>query len=152
GFTPTTLVVYNNARYQPTFVSATQLQIAYPVFESTAGSSVYFSVTDPASGYVNSMALPLKVTPLPPTVASVTPSSLYVDQGPQQVAVAGAWFTQTSVVYVNGSARPTTLNNLGQLVVQLSAQDDHVVGNLTLTVADPASGNIASNAATLAIQ
>ena len=156
NFTPTTQVSYSGLGYaQTTYVSPTQLSFTFTTSLSSpyAGSAVSISVTDPASGNVSSNALPLAVTAAAPITSSISPSSVFVDQGTVAVTVIGQFFTPTSIVYVNGNARPTTLNNNnGQLIAQLSALDVSTVGSAAITVEDSASGNVASNPVTLTVQ
>ena len=83
---------------------------------------------------------------------SVSPANVLVDEGALTVTVTGQYFTSTSVVYFNGSARPTTMNARGQLVAQLSALDVAATGTDAITVSDPVSGNVASNPVSLVVQ
>lgn len=134
------------------YVSATQLTVSFTAsgVSPAAGSTLSVSVTDPASGNRTSNALPLQVTPAFPVITSISPSSVFVNQGGFALTVTGQFFSATSVVYVNGSARPTTLNN-GQLVAQLTALDVSMIGTATITVEDSVSGSVASNSAVLNI-
>ena len=134
------------------YVSSTQLTVSFTASGASpaAGSTLSVSVTDPASGNRTSNALPLQVTPAFPVITSISPSSVFVNQGSFALTVTGQFFSPTSVVYVNGSARPTSLNN-GQLVAQLTALDVSMIGTATITVEDSVSGSVASNSAVLNI-
>lgn len=153
NFTATTQVVpFGVASLGTTYVSPTQLSVSFTVTGTTlaAGSTLNIVVMDPASGNRPSNALALQVTAAVPVVTGITPSSVYVSQGAFALTVTGEFLTATSVVYVNGSARPTALSN-GQLIAQLTAADVAAVGTATITVKDSASGNVASNSIALSI-
>jgi len=151
-FTPTTLLVINGAIYGATYVSSTKIEFPNFAMNYGAGSQVVFTVQDPASGNVNSNALVLKITPAIPVITSISPATVTVGQGALSLAVTGQYFTATSVVYFNGTAVPTTLNNQGQLIAQLTATDFAAPRTAKITVEDPASGNVASNSVNLTIQ
>lgn len=152
NFTATTTVSYNSQILQPTYVSPTQLTVPNIPVSYQAGSVVNVAVTDPASGYIFSNSLQITITAAIPVATGIAPATITVDQGALALTVSGQYFTSTSVVYFNGGARPTTLNQQGQLVAQLSATDVSSAGTETITVQDPASGGVASNAVSLVIQ
>ena len=152
NFTTTTLVSYNGVLLQPTYVSPTQLTISSINTNFAAGSAVNVAVTDPASGNVLSKALQLAIISPVPVLSSLSPATIQAAQGALAVTVAGQYFTATSQVYFNGSARPTTQSASGALVVQLTATDVASVGTGSITVEDPASGDVPSNALSLLIQ
>ena len=153
NFTPTTEVSYNGSDIRATFVSSTQITVSFYGYFSAFDATASVAVVDPASGYVNSNFLQLTITPAIPVITGVTPATLVADQGASTINVSGEYFTSTSIIYFNGSARPTTLNtNNGQLVAQLTALDVSAAGTQTITVEDSVSGNVASNAVNLVIQ
>jgi outer membrane protein assembly factor BamB len=153
GFTPTTLVQAGNFLQQPTFISSTQISLQGFSVATYGGSTISFSVVDPASGFIPSNTLNLALTPAVPATSGVTPSMAFAQQGGLSIAVSGQFFSPTSVVYFNGSARPTALNNnTGQLVAQLSAADLATQGTETITVEDPLSGNVPSNSVSFVVQ
>ena len=152
GFTASSLVVINSSNIlSSVYVSSTQLTVGPMTFAYTAGSAS-LTVQDPASGYVPSNALTLTFTTPVPALTSVAPATVIAAQGALALAVNGQYFTPTAVVYFNGSSRPTTLNNQGQLVAQLTSQDVAAAGTASITVEDPASGNAPSNALNFVIQ
>ena len=150
GFTPTTVVQAGNFLQQATFVSSTQLAVQGFSTANYLGS-IPFSVVDPASGFINSNALSITITPAIPVTSGVSPATVIAQQGAIAVTVSGQFFTPTSVVYFNGSPRPTMSGNQG-LVAQLSASDVSAPGTEAITVQDPASGNVASNAVSFAVE
>jgi outer membrane protein assembly factor BamB len=152
NFTATTRVSYNGNLLQPTSFSATQLTISSINTSFSAGSTVNIAVTDPASGNLLSNALPLAITSPAPVLSGISPATIGAAQGALALTVTGQYFTASSQVYINGSARPTTLNMNGALVAQLTAADVQNVGTKNITVEDPASGNLPSNVVILVIQ
>lgn len=157
NFTPTAqAIIGQNPSFTTSYVSPTELTVTFTTnaLYAAAGTSLNVVVADPASGYQNSNALQLTVTAAVPTVTGISPSSVYANQGSLALTLSGQYFTATSVAYVNGSARPTTVNvnNNGQLVAQLRALDVATAGTAVITVEDPASGNVASNSTSLTIQ
>ena len=151
-FTPSTAVLINDSVLPSAYVSSTQITVGPTAFNYTSGTSLSLTVQDPASGYVPSNAVTLDVTPAIPVAASLAPATVIAAQGALSLTVSGQYFTSTAVVYFNGNSRPTTLNNQGQLVAQLTAQDVAVAGTASITVEDPASGSVPSNSLSFAVQ
>jgi outer membrane protein assembly factor BamB len=149
NFTPTTVVYVNSAYQQPTYISATQMSF-------TMGTVPYN--TQPLEVQVAAvfgavLSNPVSVTLVPPVpvIFSLSPSTL-IAQGPAvSVAVQAQNATSTAIVYFNGSARPTSMDLQGNLIVQLSASDVANAGSDAITVVDPASGNTPSNPANLTV-
>ena len=152
NFTATTWVSYNGVLVQPTSFSPTRLTVSSINTNFPVGSTVNVAVTDPASGNLLSNALPLAITTPAPVLSSISPATIGAAQGALALTVTGQYFTAASQVYFNGSARPTALNSSGALVAQLTAVDVQSVGTESITVEDPASGNLPSNTLSLVIQ
>jgi subtilisin family serine protease len=83
-----------------------------------------------------------------PSVTSLSPGSTST-VADFTLTVNGSNFVSDSVVRWNGSDRPTTFVNGGQLTAQISAADVSVVGTATVTVFTFAGGN--SNPATFTV-
>ena len=150
GFTPATVIYFGNSTLPATYVSSTQIKIGPITFLQTTAGTFAVSARDPASPNGTSNSLTFTVTAPLPIASTLAPSSMIADQGAQMLTVTGQYFTATSVVQLNGSDRPTKLTGPG-LLAQLSAADIANAGNVSITVTDPASGNVASNALTLTI-
>jgi len=151
GFTPSTLVLINNSVVPSVYVSSAQMTVGPMSFVYSSGTA-FVTAEDLSSGFVPSNALTLTFTTPVPVVAGVAPATVFAAQGALAVTVSGQFFTSTAIVYFNGSSRPTALNNQGQLVAQLTAQDVAAAGTASITVEDPASGNAPSNASSFVIQ
>src|SRR5258708_2302489 len=153
NFAPTAKVLWNRSALPTNYDSATQLTapVTSPPFATSVGTA-QLTVEDPASGNVPSKALTLTFTQPIPVVNGLTPANVVAAQPALSVTVSGQYFTSTAVVYFNGSARPTSLNSQGQLVAQLTTQDVAAAGTESITVEDPASANVPSNAMNFVIQ
>jgi outer membrane protein assembly factor BamB len=151
GFTQSTVVLLNRQVIQSTYVSATQITVG-PLQFSTSVGTFQLTVEDPASGDVPSNAITLTFTQPIPVINGLTPANVVAAQRALSLTVSGQYFTSTSVVYFNGSARPTSLNNQGQLVAQLTTQDVAAAGTESITVEDPVSANVPSNAVNFVVQ
>ncbi len=149
GFTPNTAVSYGNALYQPTYISPTKLQLTNFSVLVYAQGDILFSVVDPASGWSNTLAL--AITPPIPVISTINPATVFAAQGAVSLNVTGLYFTGTSTIYVNGTARTTTNVN-GVLTAQLSAADVATAGKAAITVKDSAAGDTPSNTVDLLIQ
>jgi outer membrane protein assembly factor BamB len=89
------------------------------------------------------------VTQAVPTVASLSPSSAHVGDGPLTVTVVGSNFTAQSVLQWGGSARPTTVVSATQLTAVISATDLAAAATVPVTVV---TGSATSSAVNFAIQ
>jgi outer membrane protein assembly factor BamB len=152
NFTASSVVLLNGSVVSATYVSSTQIAVGPVAFTYGSGSALQVTVEDPASGNVPSNAETIGVTPPVPVATSLAPASVIAAQGASSLTVSGQYFTSTSTVYLNGGALVTSLNNQGQLVAQLTAQDVAVAGTARITIEDPASSNVPSNALNLVIQ
>jgi hypothetical protein len=83
-----------------------------------------------------------------PSITTLSPASTTVPAD-FTLTVNGSNFISDSVVRWNGSDRPTTFVNSGQLTAQISAADVSVAGSATVTVFTFAGGN--SNPATFTV-
>jgi outer membrane protein assembly factor BamB len=152
GFTTSTVVLINNFVVPSAYVSSKKITIGPTTFSYTPGTTLSLTVEDPASGNVPSSGVTLNFTPPIPVATSLAPATVIAAQGALSLTVSGQYFTSTAAVYFNGNSRPTTLNNQGQLVAQLTAQDVAVAGSASITVEDPVSSNVPSNVLSFVIQ
>jgi len=74
---------------------------------------------------------------LPPSITSVSPSSVTAGGPAFTLTVNGANFVPGSVVQWNGSARPTTIVSTAQLQVSITSADIAVGAANTVTVVNP---------------
>ncbi len=72
-----------------------------------------------------------------PVIGGLVPEVQTVNAGAGQLVVSGGNFVTSSVVQVNGVARPTEWIHGGRLVATLAAEDTAVVGTVMVTVRTP---------------
>ncbi|MCC6588874.1 MAG: SBBP repeat-containing protein [Bryobacterales bacterium] len=116
-----------------------------PVTTSNFSTSLVIASTDPVTP---TLTVPLTGAgtlqpPAPnpvPFILNIQPESILSGGAPFNLFVNGKDFTRTSVVEVNGQARPTFYNFNNQLIASLRAQDIAQAGTLTITVFTPAPG------------
>src|SRR5262249_40988338 len=93
-------------------------------------------------------------TPTPsatPSISSLSPASAAGGGAAFSLTVNGANFVSASVVEWNGSNRPTTFVNSGQLTAQIGAADIALSGKAKVVVSNPASSGGNSAAVSFAI-
>jgi sugar lactone lactonase YvrE len=88
-----------------------------------------------------------------PVIAGLVPEVQTVNAGAGQLVVSGGNFVTSSVVQVNGVARPTEWIHGGRLVATLAAEDTGAAGTMMVTVRTPgvAGGEETSVAAELPV-
>src|SRR5579859_700674 len=85
-------------------------------------------------------------TPNPvPAISAISPSAATRGGPAFTLTVNGSNFVSGSAVEWNGSARPTTQVNAGQLTAQISDTDISVAGTENVTVVNPGPGGGTSN-------
>jgi len=129
-------------RFPSAFVSPTQLTTTITVDDiATAGcDSVSVYTPNGAGGFIFSPSVTFSVSGSNvPLICGISPST-GVQGGPAfTMSVFGAGFTASSMVQWNGSARPTTLVNSGELQAQIPATDLAKSGTFPITVANSSS-------------
>lgn len=141
NFLSSTVIDVNGSPRATTFTSATQVSVTLTAADVASAGSLSLAAVNPAPGGGGSAAVALPI--YNPTVGLITlyPSVLTVGMtSPTTVTVAGSTFVPTSVVQVNGSARPTTFVNLTDLTFTATVADQATAGQLAITVTNPAPG------------
>ncbi len=139
-----------------TFVSATQLIATVLAADVAAQGSVAVQVVNPSActgGNCASNGATLSVIPPPPapTLTSISPASMTSGGPAFTLTATGTGFVGSSVVQVNGNARPTTFVSATQLSAAIPASDIATAGALSVTVFTPAPGGGTSTPATLTV-
>jgi hypothetical protein len=86
-----------------------------------------------------------------PVINSISPATVYRETLDFTLTVNGTNLLSTSVVQVNGSARPTTWVSGTQLTAQIPAADVALPGSPSVTVFTPSPGGGTSTPATLTV-
>jgi hypothetical protein len=136
-------VLWNGAARPTTFVNSGQLTAQIGSLDIAASGAPLVIVQNPSPGGGNSISKVFSVTNTTPLLFST-----YPDAVPAQawgghafsLTLNGAYFVAGSTAYWNGSARPTTYVNSGQLIVAIGGSDLASAGNFPLTVSNPTPG------------
>jgi hypothetical protein len=75
-----------------------------------------------------------------PVLNSISPATVVVGANSQQLSVSGSDLTSTSVIWLNGSQRPTVYVSSTSLTYQLSQTDQAFVGTYSVEVRTPTPG------------
>jgi hypothetical protein len=153
NFDATAKVLWNGSIRTTSFVSSTRVTAQIPAPDIAVGGT--YTITVQVTGGASSNAAFTVYNPAP-VLNSLSPSAVAAGSGGFVLTVNGASFVAPSangapVVQWNGSARPTTYVNSGQLTASIDAADVAIPGSATVTVVNPVPGGGGSNALSLAI-
>ena len=152
GFVPATVINVNGSMRPTTFGSATQLSVTLTAADVSMAGSIALVAVNPAPGGGTSPAASLAINN--PAIGNIllSPTTLTVSgTTPATITVTGQTFISSSMVLVNGSARPTTYVNANTLTFVATVADQATLGTLVVTVANPAPGGGSSAPANLTI-
>ncbi len=127
-------------------VSASSLNNPFACVHDNAGNLL---VADFSNNRVLEYDLP--ITASVPTVTTISPAVMAAGSSAFVLYVTGSRFINTSVIQVNGVARPTTFTGFSTLTAAIPASDVAVVGLAAISVMTPAPGGGVSSLATLSI-
>jgi hypothetical protein len=133
------LVQWNGANLDTTFISATELRATIPAAQIAAAGTSQVTVYTPPTGGGSSTAIPFTIQPSPAQITSLQPDSVTAGAAAQTLTIRGRGFTTASTVTWNGTARAATFVNATQLQVPIAAADVSSVGSATIAVSDPSS-------------
>jgi hypothetical protein len=142
NFVSGSVVRWNGADRQTTYVRSTQLQAAIPASDLVGAGTAQVTVFTPGPGGGTSNALPVTVAASIPGLAltSLSPSSATAGGPGFILTVTGTGFGPASVVRWNGSPRDTTFLSSTQLQAELHNTDIISAGSGLVTVfTDPSS-------------
>jgi hypothetical protein len=122
-----------------TFVSATQLTAAIQAGDVANAGAVSIFVANPAPGGGESTSLSFDVYEPPPTISSLSPSSVVAGGPGFTLTVNGSNFVNGATVNYNGTAQSTTFVSSTQLTIAISASDIASQGTVNISVTDPAA-------------
>ena len=108
---------------------------------NTIGRLAFAGTSEPPVPTVNPM----------PALSSLAPNSATAGEADFTLTVTGGSFVAASVVQWNGTARPTTFMNSGQLRAAISTADIPTAGTAQVAVVTPAPGGGTSTAMTFTI-
>ncbi len=147
GFIPGSEVLWNGSPRATTFVSSTSVEAVIPASELLTGGVIGVTVVNPGPGGGQSSAVTFTVINVAPVLNNIVPNTLPAGGPAFIVMVNGSSFVSTSQVLWNGSPRPTTFINSGQLQANITANDIAAPGSANVSVFTPApGGGVTSNA------
>ncbi len=144
GFLPSTTVTVDGAPLATAFVSATQLSATMPADVTSIAGFHFVAATNPGPGGGNGNTVSVIVNNPTPTLASLSPSTLNVDTGPQNVTVAGTHFVPGIFVHVAGAPVPTSFVSPTEVIATVPASVTAAPGIYGLGVQTPPPGVVGS--------
>jgi hypothetical protein len=152
NFVPGTLVYLNGQPRTTTYVSGTQLVASLTSADLAAAGSLSIVATNPGPGGGSTPAVSFAVKNPAPGSINVTPNLVSTGTTTATpITVTGANFVPSTVVQVNGDARPTTFISSTQLLSSLTVADQAIAGSLAVNAFTPAPGGGTSSGASIAI-
>jgi len=149
GFVPNSVVRWDGADRQTTYISATQLQAVVNATDIANAGAASVTVFSPAPGGGLSNALTFTVTSIvnnpAPTIVTLAPDSAIEGSSAFSLTVQGQDFIASTVVRWNGSDRTTTFVSATELQAAIGIGDIASAGSADVTVATPAPGGGVSN-------
>jgi hypothetical protein len=134
NFASSSTVSFGGQTVQTTFVSTTQLTALIPASALTTVGPLEVNVFTPSPGGGNSTMATFNVYLPPPTISSITPSSVVVGSPGFTLTINGTNFVSGAVVDFNGVARTTTFVNSGQLTAVVASSDVANQGTINIDV------------------
>ncbi len=138
NFVSDSIVNFGGQQRATTFVSATQLTAAIQAGDVATPGQVGVFVVNPAPGGGNSTSSTFTILGPPPTISSLSPSSVVAGGPAFTLTVNGLNFMSGSTVNFNNSPRTTTFVSTTQLTTAISAGDIATQGTINISVTNPA--------------
>ncbi len=137
GFLPCSTVTINGTPQTPTSVSQSSITLSLPPL--VAPGTLSLAISNPAPGGGSASTL-VNVAPGPtPAITSCSPMSAAFGGPGFLMNLNGTNFTNTSVVFLNGTMRPTTFVSSSVLQVMVNPGDLLSLSPLSFVVTDPCS-------------
>lgn len=151
GFVSTTVIQVGGKAEATTYISSTRVTAVVPAGQLAAGADLNVVAVNGAQTSGSGATTRLEVTNPAPAITSVAPASFVSGATSPVVTVTGTGFVSSTVIQVNGSARPTTFVSSTQVSVALTTADVSAASSLSLTAVNPAPGGGTSTAAAVAV-
>lgn len=147
NFASGAIVSFDGAVHASTFVNATRITVNVTAADLAVPRNIAVRVTNPDGGASDPVELPVIV--IPPTLASVDPTSVAAGDPGFTLSVTGTKFSSSSTIDFDGVARQTTFNaSANTLSTVVRTSDVSVPRTILVTVTD---NNARSNALALAV-
>ena len=144
GFVRDSVVEWNGVALPTVFQNSTRLDVTISPNElRTAGTALVRVNTPAPGGGVSGNVTFAILAPSTPTITSLNPTQVTAGGAAFTLQVLGANYTQASVVSWNGSALPTTFQNVSRIDAQVPAAGIATAGtaNITVTTAGAPAGS-----------
>ena len=138
---------------QPIFIFPCTLHVTFaPVVAGNVQGTLSIATNDPLNPKVSVTLVGLGLTSFPvPTISLVTPPSVLLGSPSTTFQVVGSNFFPDSMVLVNGFAQPTTYQGFQILNVSAASSLFSNLGELRISVLNPAPGGGESNSSLVTI-
>jgi len=147
-------VRWDGADRVTTYISSTRLSAAVLTGDVSSAGVFAVTVNNPGPGGGTSNAMTVAVANAAPSISGLNPQSAVAGSSAFSLTVQGSGFHDTpdrSIVYWNGSARPTVYQNGGRLRATIYAGDVDTAGYFAVTVVNPTPGGGTSNVVTCTV-
>ncbi len=134
------VVEWNGAALNTTYVSATQLSAQLPASDMTVSGSVPVTVFTPGTGGETSNAVTFTLTNPNAILTSISPSAGTVGGAAFTLTATGSGFVTNSQIAWNGGVLPTNYVSATQLTAQVPAGDLATMESVSVSVVNPAPG------------
>jgi uncharacterized protein (TIGR03437 family) len=139
GFVASSAIEWNGAPVGTTFVSSTQLTAQIAAGLVAAAGTAAVRIANPSAVFSNSLTFTIAAAP--PTIFSLSPTSVASGGPAFNLTVNGSGFVLASQVQWNGAAVFTTFVSATQLTALLPAQLAPVTGSITVVNPGSAPSN-----------
>jgi FG-GAP-like repeat/IPT/TIG domain len=137
NFISSSTVYFGGQPRVTTFVSATQLTAAIEAGDLASPRAVSVWVSNPGPGSGDSTLIGFNVYRPPPTILSISPSSVVAGGPAFALTVYGSNFVTDATVNFNDTPRATTYISSTQLTTAISGSDIANQGTINISVTDP---------------
>ena len=153
NFTAQATVLWNGKPQPTTYDSNTQLTASIAAAELGSVSMVTVAVVNDAAAGGTSIPSTFNIQALPPapTLTNISPASIPSGTANVTLTATGTNFTKTSLIFINGNAIPTTYVSATTLTATLPSSALALQGNVSISVADVASGDVPTSALRLTV-
>jgi hypothetical protein len=140
GFNSMSQITFDGAPQATTYVDASHLKMTVSASDLTNAGPHQVRVMNPPPGGGTSSALAFNVNNGPPTLTSVSPSSIVAGSPDTVVTLTGTNYVSGSLVKSNGVVLATTYVSPTSLTATVSSAQLAYTGTLAISVANPAPG------------
>jgi uncharacterized protein (TIGR03437 family) len=141
GFVPGSIVFWNGRPCPTRYISRTRLIVDYAAADILCAGIIRVTVVSPAPGGGTSSILTFTIVP---TIASISPTIVYVGDGTFTLTVNGTGFCDGTRIRVNGTPRTSTIVSPTRITTTINASELTAATTLQISVisADGVTSNV----------